>query len=108
MSYTFPQRSSMFIFPVALHLAGARVASPTISAGDFQVSKDFGAFANLATLPAVAPAASGQVQVSLSTEEMNADNVLVKWHDPENTWDDGEAIIQPLQLQLKFSEYIPV
>lgn len=106
--YLFPKYGEAYVFPLGLFLSGALVASPTLTAGDFQISKDFGAFANLATLPAVAPAASGQVQVSLSAAEMEAANVTIKYHDPDNTWDDGMIVIQPLQLQLKFSEYIPV
>jgi hypothetical protein len=52
--------------------------SPTIAAGDFQTSKDGGAFGNLATIPAESPASSGQVLVTLSTAEMNGDEIMVR------------------------------
>ena len=57
--------------------AGKFVINPTIAAGDFQVSKDGGTFANLATLPVVTPSGSRAVKVSLSATEMNADKVVV-------------------------------
>ncbi|BFU90159.1 MAG: hypothetical protein NTAFB01_13460 [Nitrospira sp.] len=52
--------------------------NPTIAAGDFQISKDGGAFANLATLPTVEPASSQMVLLALSSTEMNADSVVVR------------------------------
>ena len=52
--------------------------NPTIVAGDFQISKDGGTFANLATLPAVTPAGSRTVKISLSATEMDADNITVQ------------------------------
>lgn len=60
---------------------GAFRSSPTIAAGDFQVSKDGGAFANLTTLPSVAPAATEMVQIDLSSTEMNADVVVIRCKD---------------------------
>jgi len=56
-------------------------ANPTIAAGDVQLSKDFGAFANLTTLPDVEPDAGYAVRVQLSATEMNADVVTVLFHD---------------------------
>lgn len=106
--YLFPKYGEEYIFPLGLFASGALVAAPTLAAGDFQVSKDFGTFANLTTLPTVTPAGTGQLKVTLSAVEMQAANVTVKYHDPDGTWDDGLIVIQPLQLQLKFSEYIPV
>jgi hypothetical protein len=66
--------------------------TPTIAAGDFQLSKDGGALANLATLPTESPASSGQVLISLSATEMNADELWLRaldasgdeWHS--NIW----------------------
>lgn len=52
-------------------------SNPTIAAGDFKVSKDGGALANLTTLPAVTPASSVMVKIDLSATEMTADNVTV-------------------------------
>lgn len=51
--------------------------NPTIAAGDFQVSIDGGAFANLTTLPVVTPASSRTVKVSLDATEMDGDNINV-------------------------------
>lgn len=52
-------------------------ANPTIAAGDFVVSKDGGATANLTTLPTVTPAGGKMVKISLSATEMTADNITV-------------------------------
>lgn len=56
-------------------------ASPTIAAGDFKVSIDGGAFANLGTLPAVTPAAGRAVKITLSQAEVNGDNIIVQCVD---------------------------
>jgi hypothetical protein len=65
-------------------------ASPTIAAGDFKVSKDGGALTNLTTIPAVEPAASVMVKITLSATEMNADNVTIVGIDQTATkeWAD--------------------
>lgn len=70
-------------------------SSPTIAAGDFKVQKDGGAFANLTTLPSVAPAASVSVQIDLSATEMNADNVMIVWKDQTDPpeWADNSLTI---------------
>jgi len=60
---------------------GTFKANPTIAAGDFKVSIDGGAFANLATLPVVEPAGSIVVKVSLSAGEMNGAKILVQCID---------------------------
>jgi len=52
-------------------------SNPTIASGDFKISKDGGAFANLATLPTVSPAAGVGILIELSATEMNADWVLI-------------------------------
>lgn len=63
--------------------------TPTISAGDFKVSIDGGAEANLGTLPSESPAASGWVKITFSQAETNGDTIAVRWSDPGATWDDG-------------------
>ena len=69
-------------------------SNPTLAAGDFQVSKDGGAFANLATLPAVLPASSVSVSVGLSATEMTADKVFIKAIDQAGAeWEDLVAFI---------------
>ena len=60
-----------------MNAAGSFKSSPTIAAGDFKVDKDGGGLTNLATLPAVDPAASVLVKVTLSATEMNADVVTI-------------------------------
>src|SRR2546430_8215124 len=50
-------------------------ASPTLAAGDFKVSIDGGALANLGTLPTNTPAASTMVKITLSQAEINGDNI---------------------------------
>ena len=52
--------------------------NPTIDEGDFQISKDGGAFANLATKPVVTPLGSRTVKLSLSATEMDANNINVQ------------------------------
>lgn len=56
---------------------GRYKANPTIAAGDFKVSKDGGALANLTTLPSVNPAGSVMVMFTFSVTEKNCDNVVL-------------------------------
>ena len=72
--------------------------SPTIAAGDFMVSVDEAAFANLATLPTVTPAAGANVKISLSAAEMNGDRIVVKCIDQTNPkeWDDVFINVLPV------------
>ena len=93
-----PRRNQAFTTYITLRSASDNISlksSPTIAAGDFKVSKDGGAFANLATLPSVAPAASVSVLVTLSATEMDADNVLITWIDQtaSKEWADGSICI---------------
>jgi hypothetical protein len=83
MTYFPPKKGVEFITYISLEATagGSLVASPTIAAGDFKVSIDGGALANLATLPTNTPAASGMVKITLSTSEMNGDNITVKCID---------------------------
>ena len=53
------------------------LAAPTIAAGDFQISIDGGAFANLANLPVVLPSGSVTVQISLTAAEMSGEKVNI-------------------------------
>lgn len=82
--YNPPVRGEDFIIYVALtdmDVPGSFQSNPTIAAGDFQVSKDGGALANLTTLPAVTPASSIWVKITLSATEMTADNVSIQGID---------------------------
>lgn len=91
--YNPPVNGEDFIFYAALSsmsTAGSFQSNPTIAAGDFKVSKDGGALANLNTLPAVTPASSVMVKFTLSATEMTADNVTVVGIDQTATkeWAD--------------------
>lgn len=77
---SLPKNGQAYEFYISLTDAldtTAFLANPTIAAGDFQISKDGGAFANLAALPVVAPSGGATVKVSLSSSEMTADKVSV-------------------------------
>lgn len=56
-------------------------ANPTLATGDVKVSIDGGALANVATLPTVTPASGKMVKLSLSSSEMNGDNITVVFSD---------------------------
>lgn len=93
-----PKRGEDFGFSISLEdmgAAGSFKANPTIAAGDFKVSKDDGAFANLNTLPSVAPASGVAVKLILSATEMTADKVYVTWIDQTSPkeWADGSICI---------------
>lgn len=94
--YNPPVKNQDFTFYVALEdysNPGNFKSSPTIAAGDFQVSKDGGSFANLTTLPSVAPASSEMVAISLSATEMNADNVAIRCKDQTSPKEWADLII---------------
>lgn len=70
-------------------------SSATIAAGDFQVSIDGGALANLGTLPVVTPAASKMVKITLAQAEINGDNITVVCSDAAGAeWCDQIINIQ--------------
>lgn len=70
------------------------VTNPTLATGDFQISKDGGAFANLATLPTVTPAGGKSVRVQLSATEMDADKIMIVASDQAGAeWLDASAFI---------------
>lgn len=82
--YNPPVKNEDFIIYIALEDAvkpGSFKAAPTIAAGDFKISKNDAALADLATLPSVLPAASIWVKITLSATEMNTDNVKVQCID---------------------------
>jgi hypothetical protein len=65
--------------------ADSMVSNPAQAAGDWTISKDGGAFSNLATLPAVTPSSSYGLKITLSASEMNATNILVVGKDQTAT-----------------------
>lgn len=85
--YSPPVKGEDFIYydtVASMADPGSFQLNPTIAAGDFQVSKDGGAFANLATLPAVTPASGRAIKFTLSSTEMNADNIIIVGVDQTN------------------------
>lgn len=91
--YNPPVRGEDFVLYVALVDAAdpkSFKANPTIASGDWKVSKDGGALANLTTLPVVEPASSIWVKVALSATEMTADSVAIQGIDQTATkeWSD--------------------
>lgn len=94
--YNPPVKNEDFVVYVALQDAAdpkSFKASPTIAAGDFKISKDGGALANLATLPVVEPSGSVLVKIALSATEMNADNVAIVGVDQTATKEWADFIL---------------
>lgn len=82
--YNPPKKNEDFLIRIALEdygNPGNFKSNPTIAAGDFKVSIDGGALANLATLPSVSPASSIWVLITLSASEMNGDVISVQCID---------------------------
>tara|TARA_R110000782_G_C14819205_1_gene413824 strand:+ start:26277 stop:26735 length:459 start_codon:yes stop_codon:yes gene_type:complete len=77
---TLPAQNKAYSFYTAL-VSKANPAEfqidPTIAAGDFKVSIDGGALANLATLPVADPIGSFAVKVELSAAEMNGAKINI-------------------------------
>lgn len=103
-TYVPPKRGVALTFYVSLvSQANTKLmqVNPTLAAGDVQISKDGGAFANLTTLPAVTPAAGRAVKVDLSATEMTADNVVVQFVDAAGAeWCDLFVGIQTAARQI--------
>jgi hypothetical protein len=96
--YNPPKKNEDFLMHICLHSMGNPgeiQSNPTIAAGDFTVSKDYAAFANLATLPDVEPNSTVGLRVQMSATEMNADGVLIVWRDQTapKEWADGWMFI---------------
>jgi hypothetical protein len=89
-----PKKNQQFIFYIALEdfaNPGSWKTNPTLAAGDFKVSTNGGAEANPGTLPTLSPASGRHVKVTLSTSEMNGDQVSFLWADQTvpKEWADG-------------------
>lgn len=74
---------------------GSFKANPTIAAGDWKISKDDGAYANLTNLPTVAPSGSTDISIVLTTTEMNADKIVITGIDQTSPkeWADVKVCI---------------
>lgn len=75
---------------------GSVKVPPTLAAGDFKLSIDGGALANLTNLPTVTPAAGGQVKFILTQAETNGDNLTIQCIDQTGTkeWVDTFIFIE--------------
>lgn len=108
-TYQPAKRNTELIFPVSLTSVAAPTthqSNPTLSAGDVKVSKDFGALANITTLPTVTPAGGKVVKVTLSSTEMDADNVILVFSDAAGAeWYDLTLGIQPSARQIDDLSY---
>lgn len=60
---------------------GSLLLNPTITAADFEVSTDGGAYTALASTPTVTPAGSYNVEVTLTSAEVGTSNHSVKMID---------------------------
>lgn len=79
-------------------------ASPTLAAGDFKITKDGGALANLATLPTVSPAASKIVDVTWSATEATSTRFAIIASDAAGAeWDDAIIAIETDDVEVTFS-----
>lgn len=91
-TYWPPKKNTAFIMYVGLEsvaTAGTFQSSPTLASGDFKVSIDGGTLANLTTLPTVTPTGGKMVKISLSSSEMNGDNITVVCSDAAGSeWKD--------------------
>ncbi len=75
--------------------------NPTIASGDFKVSIDGGAYNNLSTLPVVTPAGGTFVKFTLSTSEMDGDNITVQGIDAAGAeWCGFAALIPTATRQI--------
>lgn len=103
-TYNTPKRATAHKFYVALvDQSNTKLlkANPTLAAGDVQVSKDGGAFANITTLPSANPASGRALMVDLSATEMAADNVVVQFVDAAGAeWCDLFVNLQTTARQI--------
>lgn len=103
-TYNTPKKNTAFKFYIGLvDQSNTKLlkANPTIASGDFKVSIDGGAFANLTTLPSANPASGRAVMVDLSAAEMNGDNIVVQCVDAAGAeWCDQIINLQTTARQL--------
>lgn len=103
-SYVTPKKNTAYVFYVSLvSQANTKImqANPTLAAGDVKVAVDDAAPANLATLPTVDGDFTKRIKVSLSTSEMNGDNITVIFSDAAGSeWCDLTVNIQTTAGQI--------
>lgn len=80
-----PLKNTAYTFPgiglISTSNPNQFLLNPVLAAGDFQISKNGGAFVNLATLPTVSPAGGDTIVIVLSADEMNTDKVVIDAKD---------------------------
>lgn len=80
---------------------GAWQSNPTLATGDVKISIDGGSLANLGTLPAVTPASSKLVKITLSQAETNGDNLTIIFSDAAGAeWCDLTINLQTVARQI--------
>lgn len=93
-----PKKNTALVFYVALTSQSdpnTFQTNPTLAAGDVKVAIDNGSFNNLSSLPVVTPSGTKTVQVSLTSGEMNGDNIQVLFSDAAGAeWQDLMIEIQ--------------
>lgn len=110
--YDPPVKGKDYLYAIALQdmaNPGSFKAVPTIAAGDFKVSTDGSALANLATLPTNTPSGSIWLQVAFSSGEMNGDVVQFQAIDQTATkeWADyAECILTVVKDLTSGSVYL--
>ena len=99
-----PKKNAGFTFYISLRdQADTKLfkTSPTLAAGDFKVTTDDAAPANLGTLPVVDADFTKRVKVVLSASEMNGDNVTMIASDAAGAeWADLTVNIQTVTRQI--------
>jgi hypothetical protein len=102
-SYVTPKKGAAFILYIGLPQQSNPALfkdTPTLAAGDFKVSIDGASLNNLGTLPTNTPG-NQMVKVSLSSSEMNGDNITVVCHDAAGAeWGDVIVNIQTSARQI--------
>lgn len=103
MASSPPKKNAAYTFYVALtSQADTDIfkTTPTLAAGDITVSKDGGNFNNIGTLPTQIQA-TGVLPVVLTADEMNADKVVVLFHDAAGAeWQDLVVHIDTVARQI--------
>jgi hypothetical protein len=94
-----PLIGQAFTFSVDLEDAanpGIFLANPPLASGDVLVSKDWGAWTTIATLPTVPQAGTSTVRVSLSGAEMTVSEAVdLRFHDADGAWRDLRVTLYP-------------
>lgn len=95
-----PKKGVAYTFARGLYdmAAGGKLkVNPTIAAGDFKLSTNFGTPVNLTTLPTVTPAGGVMVQFTFTASETNANDLtLIGVDQAGNEWGDYVEHFKPV------------